>query len=647
MAISCDEGAAPLPRLPAAERFWNLPNTITVLRVGVVPVLLLLPLAPGRAGSQVIAWIFIVAALSDLLDGWLARRGQQVTRIGKLLDPLADKLVVATALVVLVSMGRIPEWATWMVVVIIGRELAVTGLRGLASAEGQIMAASSLGKVKTLIQNVAIGALLFPDPTLGLPAHAIGLAFLAVATAITIWSGYAYFSDFFRGNGPRNGEEGTGVSRLLELGQKIDAREARIGIIGLGYVGLPLAVEFAKQGFRVTGFDLDSEKVRMLQEGRSYIEDVTAADVAEARDQQRLDATSDFGRLSQIDVIHVCVPTPLTKTKDPDMSFIGRAVEEIRKRLRGGQLVILGSTTYPGTTHDLFVPILEESGLTCGTDFAVAFAPERIDPANKKFKVRDVPKVVGGETPLCTELAVKAYEPIFDRVVPVSSSQSAELVKLLENTFRAINIGLANEVALMCHRLGLDVWEVIEAASTKPYGFMKFLPGPGLGGHCIPVDPTYLSWKMKSLNFSARFIELATEINGHMPDHVADRVADLLNEERLPVNGSSILMVGVAYKPDVSDMRESPALDVIRLLRAKGGKVSYHDPHVAELALPDATLKSVDLTEDTLSSADLVLILTDHSAIDYDRLVKFAPRVFDTRNATKGVTEGREKICKL
>ena len=437
------------------------------------------------------------------------------------------------------------------------------------------------------------------------------------------------------------------MSRLQELGQKIDGREARIGVMGLGYVGLPLAVEFAKEGFRVTGFELDSEKVRILSEGRSYIEDVPAAAVAEQKAKGRLEATTDFNGISQMDVIHVCVPTPLTKTKDPDMSFIVRAVEEVRKRLRAGQLVILGSTTYPGTTHDLFVPILEQSGLKCGIDFAVAFAPERIDPANKKFKVRNVPKVVGGETPLCTQLAVKAYQPIFDTVVPVSNSQSAELVKLLENTFRAINIGLANEMALMCHRLGLDVWEVIEAASTKPYGFMKFLPGPGLGGHCIPVDPTYLSWKMKSLNFSARFIELATEINGHMPDHVADRVADILNEERLPVNGSRILVLGVAYKPDVSDMRESPALDVVKLLLGKGGQVSYHDPHVAELDLEGTTLKSIDLTDDALSSADLVVIVTDHTALDYNRVVTQSQRIFDTRNATKHVTEGREKISKL
>jgi len=437
------------------------------------------------------------------------------------------------------------------------------------------------------------------------------------------------------------------MSRLQELAGRIEARDARIGVVGLGYVGLPLVVEFAKAGYRVTGFELDAEKVRMLSAGHSYIEDVPAADVAKYRENGHLSATTDFGVLAAMDVINVCVPTPLTKTKDPDVSYIVRAVEDIRKRLRAGQLVILGSTTYPGTTHELFVPMLEATGLQVGVDFCVAFAPERIDPANKLWQVRAVPKVVGGETPLCSELATKIFEKVFDTVVPVSSSQSAEMVKLLENTFRAINIGLANEVALMCDKLGLDVWEVIEAASTKPYGFMKFLPGPGLGGHCIPVDPTYLAWKMKALNFTARFIELATEINGHMPEYVASKVAALLNEDRLPVNGSNILVLGVAYKPDVSDMRESPALDVVRLLVQNGGRVTYHDPHVLELNLDGATLKSVDLSDDALSNADLVVIVTNHTAIDYRRVVAKARRIYDTRNATKDVREGREKIRKL
>ncbi len=437
------------------------------------------------------------------------------------------------------------------------------------------------------------------------------------------------------------------MSRLEDLREKIAARDARVGVIGLGYVGLPLAVEFAKAGFPVVGFDLDARKVEKLVAGDSYIEDVPAADVAAALAAGRLRATADFGELSRCDVINVCVPTPLTKTRDPDVSHMARALDDIRKRVRSGQLIVLGSTTYPGTTHELFVEMLESSGLRVGVDLAVAFAPERIDPGNKRFKVREVPKVVGGETPLCTELAAAVFESIFDRVVRVSSTQSAEMVKLLENTFRAINIGLANEVALMCDRLGLDVWEVIEAAATKPYGFMKFLPGPGLGGHCIPVDPTYLAWKMKSLNFPARFIDLATEINGHMPHHVVDKVAAILNEARLAVNGARILILGVAYKPDVSDMRESPALDLIRLLADRGGDVCYHDPHVAEVAVEGHTYKSVDLSDELLAETDLVVVVTDHTAVDYQRVVDLAPRIFDTRNATRGVAAGREKIRKL
>jgi len=397
----------------------------------------------------------------------------------------------------------------------------------------------------------------------------------------------------------------------------------------------------------VTGFDLDAEKIRVLEEGGSYIEDVPAAELKQVRDAGRLRATTDFAALSATDVINVCVPTPLTKTKDPDVSHILRAVEDIRRRLRSGQLVILGSTTYPGTTHELFVPMLEEAGLEIGTDFAVAFAPERIDPANKEFTVRQVPKVVGGVTPFCTELAAATYETIFDRVVTVSSCQSAEMVKLLENTFRAINIGLANEVALMCDKLGVDVWEVIDAAATKPYGFMKFQPGPGLGGHCIPVDPTYLAWKMKSLNFSARFIELATEINGHMPEHVVRTVGDLLNEDRLAVNGARLLVLGVAYKADVSDMRESPALDIVRMLEARGAEVRYHDPHIPELDIEGFSGKSVELTDDALKACDLAVIITAHSAVDYDRVVALAPRIYDTRNATRDVREGLEKVRKL
>jgi UDP-N-acetyl-D-glucosamine dehydrogenase len=437
------------------------------------------------------------------------------------------------------------------------------------------------------------------------------------------------------------------MSRLTELSERIDARDVRIGVIGLGYVGLPLAIEFAKEGFDVTGLDIDGEKIRALQEGRSYIEDVPSQDVKDAAAAGRFTATSDLSELTRLDVLNICVPTPLTRTKDPDVSHMARAMEDIRRRLRSGQLVILGSTTYPGTTHDLFVPLLEESGLNVGTDFSLALSPERIDPGNAQFAVREVPKVVGGETPLCTELAVKVFSTIFDTVVPVSSSQSAEMVKLLENTFRAINIGMVNEVALMCERLGLDVWEVIEAAASKPYGFMKFLPGPGLGGHCIPVDPSYLSWKMKSLNFPARFIDLATDINSRMPEHVADRVADLLNEDRLAVNGAKVLILGVAYKRDVGDMRESPAIDVVNLLAQKGAEISYHDPHVSEFAVEGAVYKNVDLSDEVLAENDLVVILTDHSAIDYEHLVAQANRIFDTRNATADVKHNREKITKL
>jgi len=430
------------------------------------------------------------------------------------------------------------------------------------------------------------------------------------------------------------------MTRLEDLRGKIESREARIGVIGLGYVGLPLAVEFAGAGFRVTGFELDAEKVRTVEAGGSYIEDVPADRVAAACKEGRLSATTDLNALSQMDVVNICVPTPLNTAKDPDISHMATAIQEIGRRLRTGQLIVLGSTTYPGTTSELLIPMLEASGLQVGSDFSVAFAPERIDPGNKQFAVREVPKVVGGETPLCTELAGAVYRTIFDEVVPVSSTACAELVKLLENTFRSINIGLANEMALMCDRLGLDVWEVIDAAATKPYGFMRFVPGPGLGGHCIPVDPSYLSWKMKSLNFSARFIELAIDVNQSMPGHVAAQVADLLNEDRLPVNGSRILVLGVAYKPDVGDVRESPALDVMDLLQKKGAQIRYHDPHVSELTVQGTTYKNTDLTDEVLASSDIAVILTDHASFDYER-------IYDTRNATRNVREGRERIRKL
>ncbi|MAG30449.1 MAG: UDP-N-acetyl-D-glucosamine dehydrogenase [Deltaproteobacteria bacterium] len=437
------------------------------------------------------------------------------------------------------------------------------------------------------------------------------------------------------------------MSKLEALHGRIETRDAHIGVIGLGYVGLPLVVELGNAGFHVTGFDVDTTKVRAIAEGRSYIGDVPSSDVATLVEKGRFDATSDFDTLADVDVINICVPTPLRKTRDPDVSFIASAVEEIRRHLREGQLIILGSTTYPGTTHEFVIPMLEGAGLEIGRDFSLAFAPERIDPGNTKFKVKDVPKVVGGETPLCTRLACAIFDTIFEQTIPVTSTQAAEMVKLLENTFRAINIGLANEIALMCEKLDLDVWEVIEAAATKPYGFMKFTPGPGLGGHCIPVDPVYLSWKMKSLNFPARFIELATEVNSGMPDHVVDRIAEMLNEDRLAVNGARILILGIAYKPGVDDMRESPALDVIAGLCGRGGDIRYHDPFVAECEIAGEPMKSVDLTDEELKTSDLVVILTDHPNVDYGRVVRVGPRVFDTRNATVGVENDREKITKL
>jgi UDP-N-acetyl-D-glucosamine dehydrogenase len=437
------------------------------------------------------------------------------------------------------------------------------------------------------------------------------------------------------------------MSKLEDLRAKIDAREARIGVIGLGYVGLPLATELGAAGFSVIGFDVDASKVRSISEGRSYIGDVESAEVARLVDSGHLEASTDFDKLATVDVINICVPTPLRKTRDPDVSYIASAVMEIRKHLHEGQLIILGSTTYPGTTHEFVIPLIEDAGLVIGRDFSLAFAPERIDPGNQKFKITNVPKVVGGETPLCTELACKIFDTIFETTVAVSSTQAAEMVKLLENTFRAINIGLANEIALMCQKLNLDVWEVIDAAATKPYGFMKFTPGPGLGGHCIPVDPAYLSWKMKSLNFPARFIELATEVNSGMPDHVVDRIAEMLNEDRLAVNGAKILILGVAYKPDVDDTRESPALDVVAKLIERGGDISYYDSYVAECEIGGQMMKSVDLTDEVLKASDLVVVLTDHSEVDYQRVVTVGPRVFDTRNATAGVELDREKITKL
>jgi UDP-N-acetyl-D-glucosamine dehydrogenase len=424
--------------------------------------------------------------------------------------------------------------------------------------------------------------------------------------------------------------------RLQELSARVRSREAEVAVLGLGYVGLPLALAFAQAGFRVTGIDVNPTRVAALEAGHTDNEDIPDESLREAQAAGRFRATASFAELARADCIHICVPTPLRRTKEPDVSFIVAAVEEVRRRLRAGQLIVLGSTTYPGTTRELYRPLLEESGLRVGEDFCLAFAPERIDPANRSIALRDVPKVVGGETPLCTQLAAQIFEAIFAQVIPVSDAQTAEMVKLLENTFRMINIGLANEMARICDKLKLDVWEVIEAAATKPYGFMKFVPGPGLGGHCIPVDPRYLSWKLRSVDFSARFIELASEVNQEMPRWVVERVIGQLNRERRAVNGSRILLLGLAYKADVADPRESPAIDVLVQLRELGAEVEYHDSRIPQLEVGGEIYKSVALSDEALRRADLALIVTAHSDVDYRRVCELAPRVFDARNATRG-----------
>jgi UDP-N-acetyl-D-glucosamine dehydrogenase len=419
----------------------------------------------------------------------------------------------------------------------------------------------------------------------------------------------------------------------------IESRRARTGVIGLGYVGLPLAVEFASAGYSTTGIDLDTEKVRKVNAGESYIADVASADIAKLRTGGRLGASADFEVLAELDTINICVPTPLRKTKDPDLSFIVAATEEVSRRLKPGMLVILESTTYPGTTEELVLPILERTGLQVGRDFFLAFSPERIDPANQQFRTRNVPKVVGGHTSMCTQLASALYGTVIETVVTVSSSRVAEMVKLLENTFRAVNIGLVNELALMCDRLGIDVWEVVTAAATKPFGFMPFYPGPGLGGHCIPVDPFYLSWKARELGFEARFIELAGAVNGAMPHYVVSLIGDALNSVHLPLNGSRILLAGIAYKRDVNDIREAPALDLLALLCRRGAIVEYSDPHVPRLAghywQDGIDLEHVDLQTVRPGEYDCVVLLTDHSAFDFDLVQRAGKTVVDTRNAIR------------
>lgn len=434
---------------------------------------------------------------------------------------------------------------------------------------------------------------------------------------------------------------------MKTLKAKIENRQATAAVIGLGYVGLPLAMEIAAAGFDVIGIDLDKNKIATLTNGRSYIADVSDTVVATNLKSGKFHPTSDFGSLRDADTVSICVPTPLSKSRDPDISFILSATEEIRKYLHPGQLIVLESTTYPGTTDELIVPELESSGLKVGADFCVAFSPERIDPGNATFNTRNTPKIVGGMTAECTEIARLFYSQFIDRVIPVSSTKCAEMVKLLENTFRSVNIGMVNELAQMCDLLGVDVYEVIDAAATKPFGFIPFYPGPGLGGHCIPVDPHYLAWKLKALNFQARFIGLAAEINGMMPSVVTGLVADGLNRSSKSVRGSKIMILGVAYKKNVSDCRESPALDVMRLLADKGAILSYNDPFVPTLRLGATLLRSIDLTPAQIAGHDCVVLLTDHSAYDIEKIVQASRLLIDTRNATKHLRRYQERIIKL
>ena len=492
----------------------------------------------------------------------------------------------------------------------------------------------------------------------------------------------------------------------MNLQEKIETREAVVAVVGLGYVGLPLAVAFGEAGFRVIGIDVNTERVAAINRGESYITDIPSVKVAElvtaessgyswtrsglglGVDQHltavkaqtlhrvnQLSATTDFDALRIADAVIICVPTPLDKTKNPDMSYIVTVTDEISQRLHQDMLIVLESTTYPGTTTEIVLPRLKQPAVprdevrfngygpgangngihskidrrqvVVGEDFFLAFSPERIDPGRTDFTIRTTPKVLGGETQRCTDMAETLYSSIIDQVVRVSSPKAAEMVKLLENTFRAVNIGLVNEMVTMCDRLGIDVWEVIDAAKTKPYGFMTFYPGPGLGGHCIPIDPQYLAWKLKTLNYNARFIQLAAEVNFSMPQQVLDKIADALNKDAKPLNGSKVLILGVAYKANIGDMRESPALDLIDLLQQKGAKIAYHDPYVPHLKTNDLKLDSVPLDQETLQEADCVVITTAHSSYDWAWVVQNSRLIVDTRNATKGVAASPGKIVKL
>jgi UDP-N-acetyl-D-glucosamine dehydrogenase len=429
---------------------------------------------------------------------------------------------------------------------------------------------------------------------------------------------------------------------------QLEERSARIAVLGLGYVGLPLAVVFAETGFSVTGIDTDEDKVDSIMRGESHIQDVSSEQIARLVSSGKLNATTEFSVLQDIEAVSICVPTPLRKTGDPDLSFIMSATEDLARYIHPGMIIVLESTTYPGTTREILLPKFEEaSGLIAGEDFHLAFSPERVDPGRKDWTTLNTPKIIGGITPTCSEVAATWYSQALQTVIQVSSSEVAEMVKLLENTFRMINIGLVNEMAMMCDRLGVDVWEVIDAAATKPFGFMKFTPGPGLGGHCIPIDPLYLSWKLRTLNYTARFIELASEINTSMPIYVVAKIQDALNEQRKPLKGSRVLVLGAAYKPDIADLRESPALDVIGLLENKGAQVSYHDPYITRLQHDDWEKTSVPDLSETLRDVDCVVIITNHSDYDYAAILREAELIVDTRNAIGDIGQGNPKVHKL
>ena len=433
----------------------------------------------------------------------------------------------------------------------------------------------------------------------------------------------------------------------MTLIEKIRARDARVGVIGLGYVGLPLAVELARAGFRAVGFDVVEEKVSRVNAGDSYIKDVPTEMLKSVVDSGHLVATTDFSMLAQCDTVNICVPTPLRKTRDPDISYIVASVEEIAKYKHANMLVVLESTTYPGTTEEVIMPMLEDENFRVGKQFFLAFSPERVDPGNARFNTKNIPKVVGGVTPACTAVAGALYDSALSTVVPVSSARVAETVKLLENTFRSVNIGLVNEIALMCNKMDIDVWEVIRAAATKPFGFMPFYPGPGLGGHCIPIDPFYLSWKAKLAGFEARFIELAGQINGSMPEYVVGRVVEALNRRKKALNGSRVLVMGVSYKANIDDVRESPALDVMRLLRRHGADVVYHDrwANADDHEIVEAGVPFVDLTPGVIKGCDCAVIVTGHEDVDYKMLLENIPVLVDARNVYNGVQS--EKIVRL